>query len=104
MLTLSRTLFVGAMVVAGASAAFAQIADDLPINAVDGERLAAIAQDNIAEMEAVNHVPDQRTNTEVKAFANTLIADHTKGHATLSNAIGGPGVAGRGGARSSWNR
>jgi predicted outer membrane protein len=98
MLTLFRTLFVGAMMAVGGSAAFAQIAgDDLPINAVDGERLAAIAQAHIAEMEAGALAPDQRSNTDGKAFADTPLADHTQGHATLSNDISAPSARGRAG-------
>lgn len=93
-----RTLSVGAMMAFSGSAAFAQIpGDDTPINPVDGERLAAIAQAHIAELEAGNLAPDQRSNSDAKATASKLIADRTKGHATLSNDISSPRVPGSAG-------
>lgn len=50
-----------------------------PLSKEDSGRLTAIAQANIAEVEAGKLALQKTSNADVKAFAQLMIDDHTKG-------------------------
>lgn len=74
--------FLLAATVAASAAGFA-IAQtggaNTSINKADAARLVAIAQANIAEIEAGNLALEKSSNADVKAFAKMMVDDHTQG-------------------------
>lgn len=71
-------LFAAAMFAAFASSA-AMAQTGATIAKADADRLVAIAQANIAEVEAGKLALEKSSNADVKAFAQQMIDDHTQG-------------------------
>jgi putative membrane protein len=59
--------------------AVSHIASAQTISKADSDRLIAIAQANIAEVEAGKIAVEKSTNSGIKEFAQTMIDDHSKG-------------------------
>jgi putative membrane protein len=59
--------------------AFAHSASAQTVSKADTDRLNAIAQANIAEIETGKIALEKSTNADVKQFAQAMIDDHTKG-------------------------
>jgi putative membrane protein len=73
-----QILFAAALATSACGLALAQPAGT-QINKADADRLVAIAQANIAEVEAGNLALEKSSNADVKAFAQMMIDDHSKG-------------------------
>lgn len=73
---MKATPFLAALTV---GIALAQSASAQTISKADTDRLNAIAQANIAEVEAGKLALEKSSNADVKQFAQTMIDDHGKG-------------------------
>lgn len=75
-----KFLLAAAVAASAAGLAIAQTSGaNTAINKADAARLVAIAQANIAEVEAGNLALEKSSNADVKAFAKMMIDDHTRG-------------------------
>jgi putative membrane protein len=75
-----KTPMIAAALILGAAATqFASAQTSAALNKTDTSRLVAIAQANIAEVEAGKLAVEKSSNADVKQFAQTMIDDHGKG-------------------------